>query len=39
MYNENLDHHSEDYVDLEGCYNGMDSNDYAFENAIKNLEN
>jgi hypothetical protein len=35
---EYLDHHSDNYVGLEGCYNGMDANDYAFEEALKNLE-
>ena len=33
-----LDHHGENYVGIEGCYNGMDVNDYAFEEALKNLE-
>ena len=32
-----LDHHSENYVDLEGCYNGMDTNDYEFEKALEQL--
>lgn len=38
MYTEYLDHHSENYVGLEGCYRGMDANDYEFEKALKNLE-
>ena len=33
-----LDHHNKNYVGLEGYYNGMDANDYAFEEALKNLE-
>jgi len=37
-YNEKLDHHSENYVGLEGCYNGMDANDYAIEEALRNYE-
>lgn len=32
------DHHNENYVGLEGYYNGMDANDYAFEEALKKLE-
>jgi len=39
MYNEYLDHHSENYTGIEGCYNGMDANDYAFEKALEQLEN
>jgi len=35
---EYLDHHSDNYVGLEGCYHGMDANDYAFEETLKNLE-
>ena len=26
-----LDHHNDNYVGLEGYYNGMDTNDYAFK--------
>jgi hypothetical protein len=37
MYNEFLDHHSENY-NTEACYNGMDANDYAFEEALRELE-
>ena len=37
-YNEKLDHHSENYEGLEGCYQGMDANDYAFERALAELE-
>ena len=33
-----LDHHNENYVGLEGYYNGMDANDYAFEESLKKLE-
>ena len=33
-----LDHHSENYIGLEGCYNGMDFNDYMFELALKEFE-
>ena len=33
-----LDHHNDNYVGLEGYYNGMDVNDYTFEEAFKNLE-
>ena len=39
MYNKYLDHHSENYRGIEGCYNGMDANDYAFEKALEQLEN
>lgn len=35
--NNYLDHHSENYVGLEGCYNGMDPNDYEFEKALEQL--
>ena len=31
-----LDHHDENYVGLEGLYNGMDKNDYEFEKALDN---
>ncbi len=37
MYNEYLDHHSENYKGFEGAYNGMDKNDYEFERALKNI--
>ena len=33
------DHHNENYKGIEGLYNGMDANDYAFEEALRNLEN
>ncbi len=33
-YDARLDHHSDEYVGLEECYNGMDANDYAFEQAL-----
>lgn len=33
-----LDHYNENYVGFEGYYNGMDTNDYVFEEALKNLE-
>ena len=39
MYNEYLDHHSENYIGIQGCYKGMDANDYAFEKALEQLEN
>ena len=38
MYIEKLDHHSENYTGLEGLYNGIDMNDYAFEKALIELE-
>ena len=34
-YDSRLDHHSEDYVGLEGCYNGMDYNDYLIEKSLQ----
>ena len=34
-YNEKLDHHSEEYAGLEGCYNGMDYNDYIIEKTLQ----
>ena len=37
-YNKFLDHHSEDY-NPEALYNGMDANDYAFEEAINAIDN
>lgn len=34
------DHHSEDYEPYSDCMvNGMDANDWAFEEALLNLEN
>ena len=33
-YVENFDHHSENYIGIEGSYNGMDYNDYLFEMSI-----
>lgn len=37
-YNEKLDHHSENYTGIEGTYQGIDYNDYKFEEALRNLE-
>lgn len=37
--NNYLDHHDENYQGIEGCYHGMDANDYAFEKALNQLEN
>lgn len=37
-YNKYFDHHSEDY-NPQAVYNGMDANDYAFEEALRELEN
>lgn len=36
-YCENLDHHSENYTGIESLYNGMDYNDYQFEEALNNM--
>lgn len=36
-YNKYFDHHSEDY-NPQAVYNGMDVNDYAFEEALRELE-
>ena len=36
-YCEKLDHHSENYTGVEGLYNGMDYNDYLFEEALKSI--
>lgn len=36
-YCEKLDHHSENYTSIEGFYNGMDYNDYQFEEALNNM--
>lgn len=33
-----FDHHCETYCGIEGAYCGMDANDYAFERALKRLE-
>lgn len=38
-YNKYLDHHDESYTGVENLYNGMDYNDYLFEEALNNLEN
>ena len=37
-YNENLDHHSENYTGIEGTYNGIDYNDFLFDKAVDSLE-
>lgn len=37
-YNEYVDHHSDNYRGLEGLYMGMDANDYAIENALRNID-
>ena len=37
-YNKFLDHHSEDY-NAEALYGGMDANDYAFEEALNEIDN
>ena len=36
--NERLDHHSENYRGLEGCYGGMDYNDVMFERSLRQIE-
>ena len=36
-YCEKLDHHSENYIGIEGLYNGMDYNDYQLEEALNNM--
>lgn len=34
------DHHAEDFEPYTDCMvNGMDANDYKFEQALRNLEN
>lgn len=37
--NDYLDHHSENYYDIEPYYRGEDPNDYEFEKALRKLEN
>lgn len=37
-YNEYFDHHSENY-NPQAAYRGMDANDYAFEEALREAEN
>jgi hypothetical protein len=36
-YNKYYDHHSDEY-NPQGYYNGMDYNDYLFEQALNNLD-
>lgn len=34
------DHHNPDYQEIEDCMvNGMDANDWAFEQSLRNLKN
>ena len=39
MERPTLDHHDPNYRGIEASYNGMDYNDYLFEEALRALEN